>query len=54
MNNFKRTLTFRDSVFLGLSSMIGAGLFVNVSPAAFISSYSLVSRVNKNKAKIVG
>ena len=42
MNNFKRTLTFRDSVFLGLSSMIGAGLFVNIAPTAVISSYSLV------------
>ena len=42
MNNFKRTLTLRNSVFLGLSSMIGAGLFVNIAPAAFVSSYSLL------------
>lgn len=42
MDNFKRTLTLQNSVFLGLSSMIGAGLFVNIAPTAVISSYSLI------------
>ena len=42
MKNFKRTLTLRNSIFLGLSSMIGAGLFINIAPAATISSYSLL------------
>lgn len=42
MKNFKRTLTLRNSIFLGLSSMIGAGLFINIAPAAIVSSYSLV------------
>ena len=42
MNSFKRTLTLRNSVFLGMSSMVGAGLFVNIAPAAVVSSYSLV------------
>ena len=42
MKNFKRTLTLRNSIFLGLSSMIGAGLFVNIAPAAIVSSYSLL------------
>ena len=42
MDNFKRTLTLQNSIFLGLSSMIGAGLFVNIAPTAVISSYSLI------------
>ena len=42
MKNFKRTLTLRNSIFLGLSSMIGAGLFITIAPAATISSYSLL------------
>ena len=42
MDNFKRTLTLQNSLFLGLSSMIGAGLFVNIAPTAVISSYSLI------------
>ena len=42
MKHFKRTLTLRNSIFLGLSSMIGAGLFINIAPAAIISSYSLL------------
>ena len=42
MDSFKRTLTLKNSVFLGLSSMIGAGLFVNIAPTAVISSYSLI------------
>ena len=42
MKNFKRTLTLQNSIFLGLSSMIGAGLFINIAPAATISSYSLL------------
>ena len=42
MKNFNRTLTLRNSIFLGLSSMIGAGLFINIAPAATISSYSLL------------
>ena len=42
MKHFKRTLTLQNSIFLGLSSMIGAGLFVNIAPAAVVSSYSLI------------
>ena len=42
MEKFSRTLTLRSSVFLGLSSMIGAGLFLNIAPTAKVASYSLV------------
>ena len=42
LKNFNRTLTLRNSIFLGLSSMIGAGLFINIAPAAIVSSYSLI------------
>ena len=42
MDSFKRTLTLKNSIFLGMSSMIGAGLFVNIAPAAVVSSYSLI------------
>ena len=41
-NNFSRTLTKRDSLYLGLSSMIGAGLFYNLAPTSKISSYSSI------------
>ena len=41
---FNRTLTLKSSIYLGLSSMIGAGLFNNIAPTAKISSYgSIVS-----------
>ena len=33
-NNFSRTLTKRNSLYLGLSSMIGAGLFYNLAPTS--------------------
>ena len=39
---FNRTLTLKSSIYLGLSSMIGAGLFNNIAPTAKISSYSSV------------
>ena len=39
---FNRTLTLKSSIYLGLSSMIGAGLFNNISPTAKISSYSAI------------
>ncbi len=42
MEKFSRTLTLRSSIFLGLSSMIGAGLFLNIAPTAKIASYSLI------------
>ena len=42
MDNFSRTLTLRNSIFLGLSSMIGAGLFVNIAPTAKAASYSSI------------
>ncbi len=42
-NNFSRTLTKRNSIYLGLSSMIGAGLFYNLAPTSKISSYSSIS-----------
>ena len=41
-NNFSRTLTKRNSLYLGLSSMIGAGLFYNLVPTSKISSYSSI------------
>ena len=41
-NNFSRTLTKRNSLYLGLSSMIGAGLFYNLAPTSNISSYSSI------------
>jgi len=40
--NFSRTLTKRNSLYLGLSSMIGAGLFYNLAPTSKISSYSTI------------
>ena len=40
--NFSRTLTKRNSLYLGLSSMIGAGLFYNLAPTSKISSYSSI------------
>ena len=39
---FNRTLTLKSSIYLGLSSMIGAGLFNNIAPTAKISSYSSI------------
>ena len=42
MDKFSRTLTLRNSIFLGLSSMIGAGLFVNIAPTAKAASYSSI------------
>ena len=39
---FNRTLTLRSSIYLGLSSMIGAGLFNNIAPTAKISSYGSI------------
>ncbi len=39
---FNRTLTLKSSIYLGLSSMIGAGLFNNIAPTAKISSYSTI------------
>ena len=39
---FNRTLTLKSSIYLGLSSMIGAGLFNNIAPTAKISSYSAI------------
>jgi len=39
---FSRTLTLKSSIYLGLSSMIGAGLFNNIAPTAKISSYSAI------------
>ena len=41
-NIFSRTLTKRNSLYLGLSSMIGAGLFYNLAPTSKISSYSTI------------
>ena len=41
-NNFSRTLTKKNSIYLGLSSMIGAGLFYNLAPTSKISSYSSI------------
>ena len=41
-NIFSRTLTKRNSLYLGLSSMIGAGLFYNLAPTSKISSYSSI------------
>ena len=42
MDKFKRTLTLKNSILLGLSSMIGAGLFLNISPTSKIASYSSI------------
>ena len=42
MEKFKRTLTLKNSILLGLSSMIGAGLFFNISPTSKIASYSSI------------
>ena len=39
---FNRTLTLKNSIYLGLSSMIGAGLFNNIAPTAKISSYGSI------------
>ena len=39
---FNRTLTLKSSIYLGLSSMIGAGLFNNIASTAKISSYSAI------------
>ena len=41
-NNFSRTLSKKNSLYLGLSSMIGAGLFYNLAPTSKISSYSTI------------
>ena len=41
-NSFSRTLTLKNSIYLGLSSMIGAGLFNNIAPTAKVSSYSAI------------
>ena len=41
-NNFSRTLTLKNSIYLGLSSMIGAGLFNNIASTAKVSSYSAI------------
>ena len=35
-------LTLKSSIYLGLSSMIGAGLFNNIAPTAKISSYGSI------------
>jgi APA family basic amino acid/polyamine antiporter len=40
--SFSRTLTLKNSIYLGLSSMIGAGLFNNIASTAKISSYSAI------------
>ena len=42
MDKFQRTLTLNKSIFLGLSSMLGAGLFFNISPTSKIASYSSI------------
>ena len=42
-DSFSRTLTKKNSLYLGLSSMIGAGLFYNLAPTSKISSYSSIS-----------
>ena len=39
---FNQTLTLKSSIYLGLSSMIGAGLFNNIAPTAKISSYGSI------------
>ena len=39
---FNRTLTLKSSIYLGLSSMIGAGLFNNIAPTAKIGSYGSI------------
>ena len=39
---FNRTLTLKSSIYLGLSSMLGAGLFNNIAPTAKISSYGSI------------
>ena len=39
---FNRTLTLKSSIYLGLSSMVGAGLFNNIAPTAKISSYGSI------------
>jgi APA family basic amino acid/polyamine antiporter len=39
---FNRTLTLKSSIYLGLSSMIGAGLFNNIAPTSKISSYGSI------------
>ena len=39
---FNRTLTLKNSIYLGLSSMIGAGLFNNIAPTSKISSYGSI------------
>ena len=39
---FDRTLTLKSSIYLGLSSMVGAGLFNNIAPTAKISSYGSI------------
>ena len=41
-NGFSRTLTLKNSIYLGLSSMIGAGLFNNIALTAKVSSYSAI------------
>ena len=41
-DSFSRTLTLKNSIYLGLSSMIGAGLFNNISPTAKVSSYASI------------
>ncbi len=40
--NFQRTLTLKNSIYLGLSSMIGAGIFNNLAPTSKLSSYSSI------------
>ena len=39
---FNRTLTLKSSIYLGLSSMIGAGLFNNIATTSKISSYGSI------------
>ena len=41
-DSFSRTLTKKNSLYLGLSSMIGAGLFYNLAPTSNIGSYSSI------------
>ena len=41
-SKFQRTLSLKNSIYLGVSSMIGAGLFNNLAPTSKISSYSTI------------
>ena len=41
-NSFSRTLTLKNSIYLGLSSMIGAGLFNNIAIGASVVGLILI------------